>query len=64
MTEYNKWIYDNAVDIGYLSDWYINSVCDTDNPTWTDEHLSELIGDFYCIPKEVVDKLIGDTIDE
>ena len=58
--KYNEWVLSKSVDIGYLSDWYINSVCDTYNPIWTEEHLSELVGDFYCIPKETVDNLIGD----
>lgn len=41
---------EKAVDIGYLYDWYQTSVTD-DPPVWTDEHIKELFGDFYCIPK-------------
>lgn len=42
----------NPVGRGYLSDWYINSVNETDTPIWTEEHLDELFNDFYLIPKE------------
>ena len=42
-----------AVDEGYLSDWYISSVSEDDPPVWTDEHIEELCNDFYVIPKEV-----------
>ena len=41
-----------AVDIGYLSDWYQNSIDDTKPPVWTDEHLEELTNDFIIIPKD------------
>lgn len=44
---------DEAVDIGYLSDWYQCSIDDTIPPIWTDEHLEELLNDFYIIPKSV-----------
>ena len=50
-----KFIKENAVDEGFLQDWYQNSVLETDTPVWTDEHIAEMIGDFYLIPKEVVD---------
>lgn len=40
------------VDEGFLQDWYIHSVLDTDEPKWTDEHISELCNDFVIIPKE------------
>lgn len=52
-----KFIKDNSVDEGFLQDWYQASVLETDKPVWTDEHLAELSGDFYLIPKETVDKL-------
>lgn len=52
-----EFIEENSVSEGYLSDWYISSVGE-DNPVWTDAHLAELSGDFYLIPKEVVDKLV------
>ena len=41
-----------AVDEGYLYDWYISSVLDSDVPVWTDEHLEELFNDFILIPKQ------------
>lgn len=42
-----------AVDEGYLYDWYINSVLDTDEPVWTEKHIEELCNDFYVIPKDM-----------
>lgn len=42
----------NAVDIGYLRDWYRNSVNFDEEPIWTDAHLEELLNDFYVIPKQ------------
>ena len=42
---------DDAVDAGYLSDWYISSVGD-ESPVWTDEHIDELLNDFLVIPKD------------
>lgn len=41
---------DKAVGLGYLSDWYQNSIDDTIAPIWTDEHLMELLNDFLVIP--------------
>ena len=52
-----KFIDEQAVGEGFLQDWYQNSVLDTDPPVWTDEHISEICGDFYLIPKEAVEKL-------
>ena len=52
-----KFIEENSVGEGFLSDWYQASVLDTDPPVWTDEHISEVCGDFYLIPKETVDNL-------
>ena len=43
---------DKSVGIGYLSDWYQNSIDDTKPPIWTDEHLEELTNDFIVIPKD------------
>lgn len=57
MDKIKKFITENAVGEGYLSDWYQHSVMDTDPPVWTDEHIAEVFGDFYMIPREVVDKL-------
>ena len=50
-------IEENSVSEGYLSDWYISSVDDRNNPVWTDAHIAEMYGDFYLVPKEVVEKL-------
>lgn len=55
--EIKKFIDEQAVDEGFLQDWYQNSVLDTDPPVWTDEHITEVCGDFYLIPKESVEKL-------
>ena len=43
---------DAAYDIGTLEDWYISSVSQDDAPVWTEEHLEELLKDFYVIPKD------------
>lgn len=50
-----EFIKENAVGEGYLQDWYQNSVLETDTPVWTDEHIAEVFGDFYLIPREVID---------
>lgn len=42
---------EEAVDDGYLSDWYIASVGD-ESPVWTDAHIDELLNDFIVIPKD------------
>ena len=49
MTEYIS--REEAVDAGYLSDWYISSVGD-EPPVWTDAHIDELLNDFIVIPKD------------
>ena len=54
MVDIKRFIKDNAVDEGFLQDWYQASVTD-DPPVWTDEHIAEIYGDFYLILKEVVD---------
>ena len=47
----DQWIpCSEAVDIGYLYDWYIASVTDAE-PVWTEAHLEELCNDFIIIPK-------------
>ena len=56
MSDIKKFIEDNAVDEGFLSDWYQTSVTN-DPPVWTDEHIAEVCGDFYLIPKETIDEL-------
>lgn len=50
-----EFIKENAVDEGFLQNWYQDSVLETDTPVWTDEHIAEMIGDFYLIPREVID---------
>ena len=49
-----KFIKENAVDEGFLQDWYQASVDATANPVWTDEHITEVCEDFYLIPKESI----------
>lgn len=46
---------EEAVDAGYLSDWYISSV-DDEPPVWTDAHIDELLNDFIVIPKDTKGK--------
>ena len=53
-----KFIEDKAVDEGFLQDWYQSSIDDTQEPIWTNEHIAEVCGDFYLIPKESVEKLV------
>ena len=43
---------ETAYDMDTLEDWYINSVSDNGTPVWTEEHLEELLNDFYVIPKD------------
>ena len=50
-----EFIKENTVDEGFLQEWYQNSVLETDTPVWTDEHIAEMVGDFYLIPREVID---------
>lgn len=59
MRELKKILEEMAVDEGYLEDWYINSVDDTD-PVWTNKHIEELVGDFVVIPKTEVCKHMDD----
>lgn len=42
---------DTAYDADTLKDWYISSV-GPEPPVWTDEHIEELLNDFYVIPKD------------
>lgn len=39
-----------AVDYGYLHNWFIDSV-GTEEPVWTEAHIKELLEDFIVIPK-------------
>lgn len=57
MNKILKFIEEKSVDEGFLQDWYQHSVDDTQEPIWTDEHIAEVCGDFYLIPKETVEKL-------
>lgn len=41
----------NAIDMSYLQNWYQDSIDETKEPIWTDQHLEELLNDFYLIPK-------------
>lgn len=42
-----------SVDFDYLSDWYRTSLVDeTESPVWTDNHIEEVVNDFYLIPKQ------------
>lgn len=50
-TDIRSIIKDMAVGEKYLSQWYQNSVMD-DSPYWTDEHIKEVLYDFYLIPKQ------------
>lgn len=43
---------DTAYNIDALEDWYISSVSQDNAPVWTEEHLEELLNDFYVIPKD------------
>ena len=43
---------DAAYDYATLSCWYQSSIDETHPPIWTDEHLDELLNDFYVIPND------------
>jgi hypothetical protein len=43
----------DSYDHATLSDWYIARV-DGSPPVWTDEHIEELLNDFYVIPKDAI----------
>ena len=44
--------YNDSMNKSELMDWYINSVSPDDKPVWTEEHIDELLNDFYVIPKD------------
>lgn len=48
-----KWKQSQGVGLGYLIDWYMASVDETETPIWTEEHLKELLKDFIIIPKSI-----------
>ena len=45
-------IREQTVDIGYLYEWYQDSVDPDDEPVWTKKHIEEIFHDFYLIPKQ------------
>lgn len=57
-----NWLENNCADEGLLQDWYQSSV-DESNPVWTDEHISELMNDFYVVPKDSISKVCKNEID-
>lgn len=57
MADIKKFIEENSVSEGFLQEWYQDSVIGGNGPEWTDEHISEVCGDFYLIPKEAVENL-------
>ncbi len=57
MSDIKKFIKENSVDEGFLNDWCIASVLETDTPVWTNEHITEVCEDFFLIPKETIEKL-------
>jgi hypothetical protein len=54
--EINKFIEDEAVDEGFLQDWYMNAINEEEPPIWTEEHIYELTQDFIIIPKSAIKK--------
>lgn len=44
--------YNDTMDRDELVDWFINSVSPDDKPVWTEEHIDELLYNFYVIPKD------------
>lgn len=44
--------YNDCMTKSDMMDWYINSVSPDANPIWTEEHIDELLNDFYVIPKD------------
>lgn len=59
---FKDWLENNCADEGLLQDWYQSSV-DESNPVWTDEHISELMNDFYLIPKDNISEVHENEID-
>lgn len=59
---FKDWLENNCADEGLLQDWYQSSV-DESNPVWTDEHISELMNDFYVIPKDNISEVYENEID-
>lgn len=59
---FKDWLENNCADEGLLQDWYQSSV-DKSNPVWTDEHISELMNDFYVVPKDNISEVGENEID-
>lgn len=45
------------IDINTLTDFFINSVDENEQPKWTEEHLSELLYNFDVYEKDEADKM-------
>lgn len=54
---------DRQVDQGFLEDWYISSVMDTDELVWTEEHIKELVGDYIVIPRTKENEPTADVVE-
>ncbi len=50
--EIKEYLERESYDHATLSDWYISSV-GNEPPYWTEEHIDELLNDFYVIPREL-----------
>ena len=50
--EIKEYLERESYDHATLADWYISSVSN-ETPVWTEEHIEELLNDFYIIPREV-----------
>lgn len=50
--EIKEYLERESYDHATLADWYISSV-NNDPPVWTEEHIEELLNDFYVIPREL-----------
>jgi hypothetical protein len=50
--EIKEYLERESYDHATLADWYISSV-GNEVPVWTEEHIEELLNDFYIIPREL-----------
>lgn len=50
--EIKEYLERESYDHATLTDWYISSV-GSEAPVWTEEHIEELLNDFYVIPREL-----------
>ena len=53
LDSFSKVVGEYSTDYSTLYDWYIHSVSQRDKPVWTEEHLKELMSDYYLIPKDI-----------